>query len=316
MLSRYTVAFRAIFNRLAPQRLSVLLIVLALPTWGYAQTISRAYPITHEKRISSRLKLGLVKLKLAAHHSPNVFEYRYTSPDPSDLHYTYDILEDGTGDLDISNICSKNIENKTISLNKTISHRLRDWFSSDEEKREELPTLTITFTDQLPIDLALTLTAGEHELDLSSLKISSLELKSSACQTKVQFKKPNAEPMEKLKIATGASRFILEGLGNANFKELNVHGGASDVTMDFSGKATSKNAKAKISLGAGSLTVIVPQNDAVKLNYSENILSSIDLPKDFKKKGDVYVSGNYGSGLRTLEFDISTGMGSVKVEWK
>ncbi len=313
MLSTNTTATGAIFTHYS-RRLMMLSVLLAIQcasaTLCYAQAISRAYPITTEKKISSRVKLGLVKLKIAAHHSPNVFEYRYTAPDPNDLHFAYEILGDGTGDLDISNIRSKNAENKTISF------RLRDWFGSDEEKREELATLTLTFTDQLPIDLALTLAAGEHELDLSSLKISSLELKSGACQTKVQFKKPNAEPMEKLKIATGASRFVLEGLGNANFKELNVHGGASDVTMDFSGESKSQNAKAKISLGAGSLTVIVPQHDAVKLNYSENILSSVDLPKDFKKKGDIYVSGNYGSGLRTLEFDISTGMGSVKVEWK
>ncbi len=310
MLSKYIIASGGIFTHTAFRRSLLLSLLLVSAAVSHAQAISRAYPITTEKKISSRVKLGLVKLKLAAHHSPNVFEYRYTSPDPNDLHYTYDILEDGTGDLDISNLRSKNAENKNISF------RLRDWFGSDEEKREELAVLTLTFTDQLPIDLALTLAAGEHELDLSSLKLSSLELKSGACQTKVQFKKPNAEPMEKLKIATGASRFILEGLGNANFKELNVHGGASDVTMDFSGELKSQNAKAKISLGAGSLTVIVPQHDAVKLNYSENILSSVDLPKDFKKKGDIYVSGNYGAGLRTLEFDISTGMGSVKVEWK
>lgn len=311
MLSKYTIAFGA----LSLHRLPLLAILLVSSTLCNAQVISRAYPITTEKKISTRVKLGLVKLKVAAHHSPNVFEYRYTSPDPNDLHYTYEVSEDGIGDLDISNIRSNNAENKTISF------RLRDWFNSDEDKRQDLSTLTLTFTDQLPIDLALTLAAGEHELDLSSLKISSLELKSGACQTTVQFKKPNREPMEKLKVATGASRFVLEGLGNANFKELHMHGGASDVTMDFSGDATaehvkSKNAKAKISLGAGSLTVLVPQNDAVKLNYSENIFSSVDLPKDFKKKGDIYVSGNYGSGLRTLEFDISTGMGSVKVEWK
>lgn len=315
MLSKYTIVFRATLAPCYLRRLLLLVALLVTTTLCNGQVISRAYPITTEKKLSTRVKLGLVKLKVAAHHSPNVFEYRYTSPDPNDLHYAYDVSIDGTGDLDISNIRSKNAENKTISF------RLRDWFNSDEEKRQDLSALTLTFTDQIPIDLALTLAAGEHELDLSSLKISSLELKSGACQTTVQFKKPNREPMEKLKIATGASRFVLEGLGNANFKELHMHGGASDVTMDFSGETLSQNmksqnAKAKISLGAGSLTVIVPQYDAVKLNYSENILSSVDLPKDFKKKGDVYVSGNYGSGLRTLEFDISTGMGSVKVEWK
>jgi hypothetical protein len=297
------------------QRVLLLTILLVSSALCHAQAISRAYPITTEKKISTRVKLGLVKLKVSAHHSPNVFEYRYTSPDPSDLHYAYDVSQDGIGDLDISNLRSKNAESKNISF------RLRDWFSSDEEKRQDLSALTLTFTDQIPLDLVLTLAAGEHELDLSSLKLSSLELKSGACQTTVQFKKPNREPMEKLKIATGASRFVLEGLGNANFKELHMHGGASDVTMDFSGEVnaqsiTSQNAKAKISLGAGSLTVIVPQHDAVKLNYSENILSSVDLPEDFKKKGDMYVSGNYGNGVRTLEFDISTGIGSVKVEWK
>ncbi len=310
MLSTYTIASGAILTPQIFRRSLLLAILLVSATACYAQAISRAYPITTEKKISCRVKLGLVKLKVAAHHTPNVFEYRYISPDPNDLYYAYEVSEDGIGDLDISNIRSKNAENKTISF------RLRDWFNSDEEKRQDLSTLTLTLTDQLPIDLSITLAAGEHELDLSSLKLSSLELKSGACQTTVQFKKPNREPIEKLKIATGASRFVLEGLGNANFKELNMHGGASDVTMDFSGEAAAQNAKAKISLGAGSLTVLVPQRDAVKVNYSENILSSVDLPKDFKKKGDVYVSGNYGSGLRTLEFDISTGMGSVKVEWK
>ncbi len=310
MLSKYTIAFGTISTHRFTQRLLLLAILLMPTTVCCAQAVSRAYPITTEKKILSRVKLGLVKLKLAAHQSPNVFEYRYTSPDPNDLHYTYDVSEDGTGDLDISNIRSKNAENKTISF------RLRDWFNREEDKRQDLPTLNLTFTDQIPIDLVLTLAAGEHELDLSSLKLSSLELKSGACQTTVQFKKPNEKPIEKLKIATGASRFVLEGLGNANFKELHMHGGASDVTMDFSGDAKTRYAKAKISLGAGSLTVLVPQNDAVKVSYSENILSSVELPKDFKKKGDMYVSGNYGSGLRTLEFDISTGMGSVKVEWK
>ncbi|MFN3637077.1 MAG: hypothetical protein ACK4XY_01280 [Chloroherpetonaceae bacterium] len=310
MLSKYTIASGATSSCIFFRQSLLLLILLVSAALCHAQAISRAYPITTEKKLSARVKLGLVNLKIAAHHSPNVFEYRYASSDPNDLHYTYNISEDGTGDLDISNIRSKNAENKTISL------RLRDWFNSDEEKRQDLSALTLTFTDQLPIDLSITLAAGEHELDLSSLKLSSLELKSGACQTAVHFKKPNSEPMEKLKIATGASRFILKGLGNANFKEINMHGGASDVTMDFSGEMKLQNAKAKISLGAGSLTVIVPQDDAIKLNYSENILSSVDLPKDFKKKGDVYVSGNYGSGLRTLEFDISTGMGSVKVEWK
>ncbi len=310
MLSKYTIASGVTSSCIFSRQSLLLLILLVSAALCHAQAISRAYPITTEKKLSARVKLGLVKLKVAAHHSPNVFEYRYTSPDPSDLHYTYDISENGTGDLDISNIRSKNAENKTISF------RLRNWFNSEEEKRQDLSALTLTFSDQLPIDLSITLAAGEHELDLSSLKLSSLELKSGACQTNVQFKKPNREPMEKLKIATGASRFVLEGLGNANFKELHMHGGASDVTMDFSGEMKLQNAKAKISLGAGSLTVIVPQDDAIKLNYSENILSSVDLPKDFKKKGDVYVSGNYGSGLRTLEFDISTGMGSVKVEWK
>lgn len=275
-----------------------------------AQAISRAYPITTEKKISARVKLGLVKLKIAAHHSPNAFEYRYAAPDPSDLRYAYDVSENGVGDLDLSNIRSKNAENKNISF------RLRDWFGSDDEKREELPTLTLTFTDQLPIDLALTLAAGENELDFSSLKLSSLELKSGASQTSMRFKKPNQEPIEKLKIAAGASRLVAEGLGNANFKELHIHGGASDVTLDFSGELQSRNAKAKISLGAGSLTVIIPQTDAVKVNYCENIFSSIDLPKDFKKKGDAYFSGNYGQGLGILEFDISSGMGAVKLEWK
>ncbi|MCS6989081.1 MAG: hypothetical protein NZM06_06135 [Chloroherpetonaceae bacterium] len=290
----------------------VCLCVVALASVSLCrgQAVSRAYPVTSEKKISARVKLGLVNLKIGAHQSLNAFEYRYAASDPTDLRYEYEISQDGVGELELSNLRSKNAENKNISF------RLRDWFGADEDKREELPTLTLTFTDQLPIELFLTLAAGEHELDLSSLKLSSLELHSGACQTSVRFSKPNREAMERLKIATGASRFVVEGLGNANFKELNLHGGASDVTLDFSGELKARNAKAKISLGAGSLTVIVPQNEAVKLNYADNIFSSIDLPKDFKKKGDMYFSGNYGQGLGILEFDISSGMGAVKVEWK
>jgi hypothetical protein len=291
--------------------LAAFALLMVAPEASVAQVISRAYPITVEKKVSARIKLGLVKLKIAAHQSPNIFEYRYASENPNDLHYAYDLSENGVGDLDISNLRSKNADGKTISF------RLRDWFgSTDDDKNDQLSTLTLTLTESLPIDLHLTLAAGEHEIDLSSLKLASLELKSGACQTDVQFKQPNNIEMERLKIATGASRFSARGLCNANFRELHVHGGASDVTLDFSGELKLKKTKANISLGAGSLTLIVPKEDAVKLNYAENIFSTVNLPNDFKKKGDVYYSGNYAADGRILEFDISSGIGSVKLEWK
>lgn len=292
-------------------KLAALILLAFAPLAGLAQVISRAYPVTTEKKVSARIKLGLVKLKVAAHQSANVFEYRYASETPNDLHYNYDLSENGLGDLDISNLRSKSADGKNISF------RLRDWFGSDnDDKNDNLSSLTLTLTESLPIDLNLTLAAGEHEIDLSSLKLSSLELKSGACQTEVRFQKPNRIEMERLKIATGASRFVAKGLSNANFRELHVHGGASDVTLDFSGELKLHKAKASISLGAGSLTVFIPKAESVKLNYTENIFSSVNLPNDFKKKGDVYYSGNYAESACALEFDISSGIGSVKVEWK
>jgi hypothetical protein len=280
---------------------------LLIAKLGFAQqSITRTYPLTDEQKISAKLKLGALKLTLAGHDAKNVFEYQYTADSPNDLHYEYD-LQNGKGELLISNQKPKNQNGERKFIN------LGGWFSGDDV--EGPANLELSLSNRVPIDLALSVGAGEHDIDLSGMKISSLALSSGACRTSIAFKKPNSEAMQKLKISTGASSLDVDGLCNANFQEFSFSGGASEVTLSYDGELQ-RTCKSKISVGAGSVRLVFPRNAPVKIYYDDNIFSSLDIPSGFTKKGSTYTTTAYSEAGKTIDISISSGMGAVSVEWK
>jgi hypothetical protein len=268
-------------------------------------------PLTTEKSLSVQLDLGALKLQLGSQSTRHAFEYEFHSPDTASLFLDYSIRGD-VGYL--------SLQHKEVSEEPRRRRIRLDWrslFGSDEPA-EDVPQgsrLKLLLPSDIPIRLDFSVGAGYNDLDMSGLKVSDLNLTAGACATKLRFTVPNPIPMKKLRLSAGASKLIVEGLGNANFEEMEFSGGASDVTLDFSGSEI-RSSKVNISIGAGSVRILLPRHAGVKIKYNDNFFSSLKLPDDFTQDGEWFYSGNMSKVKGVLEMHVSSGVGSVRMRWK
>jgi len=284
--------------------------VFLLACDGFAQVSSRSVSLSGERALKADIEVGALKLILTSHSAPDVFRYEFDADDTTTLQCLYDI-RNGVGYLELHN----NSQDK----NRKKKFRLRDLFGGEDDEdtehgRRSNAILRLSLTDSIPIHLDLTVGAANTELDFSGLKLSNFSLSSGACAAKVRFKTPNRVTMQQMKLSTGASKLIVEGLGNANFERLEMSGGASDVVLDFDGKGCPA-AKANLSIGAGSLRIILPPTLDVDLNYSNDFFSTFRVPDAFEKNGDTYILRST-NGANNLKMNVSSGMGSVRIKLK
>jgi hypothetical protein len=69
---------------------------------------------------------------------------------------------------------------------------------------------------------------------------------------------------------------------------------------------------AKISGGLGHVVVFLPDNLGVKLFVDVGI-GAVDVPNEYRRQGEAYVSPNYNQAEETIEVDVSLGIGSVEI---
>jgi len=150
---------------------------------------------------------------------------------------------------------------------------------------------------------------------LTGLKIKDLNVDMGAAKGVILFRKPNPEKISRMNIDAGACKLEIEGLGNANFKEMSFDGGVGDFTLDFSGELNHE-AFVEIDMGLGRLTILVPDNIGVKIESKDSILSALSIEKDeFDEiEEDVWVNDQYGRTEGELNFNIEVGLGTVDIE--
>jgi hypothetical protein len=62
------------------------------------------------------------------------------------------------------------------------------------------------------------------------------------------------------------------------------------------------------------LTIVVPDEVGARVLYEKNLLSHIDLDRDFSASGeDEYVTDNYESARGRMNIRISSGLGNITV---
>lgn len=162
-------------------------------------------------------------------------------------------------------------------------------------------------------DLNINIGAGTGNIDLSGLKINNLEINSGAGKFYFQCNEPNPNLLREGKISTGVGDVRLDGLLNLNFKRLKIDGGVGKFSLNFNGKSEG-NHSVDISTGVGSVVIRVPYNVGVRLNDDSGFFSNLRVPRDFRKRGDIYQSPNFQEAASTIEFNISSGMGSISFE--
>jgi hypothetical protein len=171
----------------------------------------------------------------------------------------------------------------------------------------------LKITDAIPISLDVELGVGSGRFDLGGLQVKDFNLSTGASDVSLSFDEVNSASIEDINIESGVGSFAASNLGNAKFKRLQFQGGVGSCILDFTGDLDAEvDVDAEVSLGM--LTLIIPEDVGARVLYDKNLISHIELDRDFSSSGeDEYVTDNYESTQARMNIRISAGLGNITV---
>ena len=144
----------------------------------------------------------------------------------------------------------------------------------------------LRFNEDVPIDMEVTLGAGEGQLELDSLALNSLSFEGGAGDIEVD-------------------------LSGSTLRDLDLRMGAGDVSVDLSGN-WQQDLSANMQGGVGRATVFLPASAGVRVEIQGG-LGQVNAA-GFNQNGNVYTNDAYGESEVTLEIDIDGGVGEINLE--
>jgi hypothetical protein len=249
----------------------------------------------HKLQVVMEVSFGTVTIEHGSGDNVAVLDYDEAEDARHKLQISYDV-SGGCGYLHIKS--------------KQSSHF---WSDDDSDNSSNKHHLYIKLSDALPIDFDLSLGAGRSDIDLTDLQVNELKISTGASSVSLRCDKPNLLSTDEVNIESGVSKFTASDLCNLNFRNLKFSGGIGSYRLDFGG-TLAQNAKVKIEVGLGSITINVPKYIPAKLFYDDNWLSSIRVDDDFEKThSGEYQTADFTNAAMRLTFDVEAGLGSVKV---
>ncbi len=190
-------------------------------------------------------------------------------------------------------------------------HRHLDWDDDTENSWE------FTLSPDVTIDMIIDIGAADAELELGGLMLREFDLDVGAADARVAFSEPNLATLEMFRVDAGACDLDLSGLGNARFEHLDFDGGVGSFTLDFTGEFEFE-ASAEISVGLGSIEIILPEGIGVRIEAEDNWLSSVDLPRRYfdRVDDDIYETENYDEAEYKLTIQLEIGLGSANISFE
>jgi len=280
-----------------------LLIGLAVVLSGFTFLSSKHFhkdiPLTHERELKVTLDAGFGDVSISRGKLHSAFDADIDTEQGNDFGDFVDYtVRDDVGYLEINTSADVKSHSKKHSINFE-SLKSNEW--------------DMRFPEGIPISFEIGLGLGKGDFDLSGLNIKDLKLSAGASSVAMRFNTPNRSVIEDLTIESGLSKFVGEGLCNANFNHLKFEGGVGSYTLDFGGELK-KEVDVDIEVGLGSLVVRVPEEIGVRIIYEKSLLAHIDIDRSFTEEGDnSYFSPNYKSAQGRMNVRIQAGLGSVKV---
>ncbi len=171
--------------------------------------------------------------------------------------------------------------------------------TSDVENNWEL-----AITETLPLSITIEGGASENDFDLTGLQLTDLRIVQGASDTKIRFDTPNPQTIERFIFTTGASSAKLTGLGNANFKQMTMSGGAGDYTLDFNG-TFQQDAVVDIKTGISNITIILPAELKAIVNNNGTV-TNINTRGTWLVTDNTYTTLSEGFTL-TINLDMAVG---------
>lgn len=151
-----------------------------------------------------------------------------------------------------------------------------------------VPELALQIGKQRPFALAIAAGASENHLELGGLPIKELEINHGAGSVDVTFSTPLPIPTRRMKFGVGAGKTDAYKLGNVNFQELAVEGGAASCLVDFSGSGV-QNGSVRLSTAMAGVEARIPSGLAAEVT-SENLLGQPQADSGFTHRGGVWLS--------------------------
>jgi hypothetical protein len=169
---------------------------------------------------------------------------------------------------------------------------------------------TLSFSENVPLDLRLDVGASSGEIELGGLAIENLDLTTGAADLRLGFAKPNPERLASLHIYSGAAKLELHELGNANLDELTFDGGLGTYLFDFGGN-WQRSADVRILAGASQVTLRLPQEIGVRVCPGE--LHHEEMGELEAREG-CFVNALYDQSEITLDIDLDLGIGKLDIK--
>jgi hypothetical protein len=282
-----------------------LVLVAALAAAGNASA-DRLTTVTERavgdsvKTVDAEIKLAVGKFTIAKSLAANG-EVATLSGRYDESKYKYDYFFDRSG--------------KRGDL--TFSSELKSHFHTNIDTKDN--NWDIAFSPDVELRCNMDIGAADCDIDLGGLSVTELALNVGAAEAHVDFSTPNGKQLSLFKIEAGACDLKVANIGNSRFDRLDFEGGVGSFTLDFSG-AFDFCADAEISVGLGSVTIILPETIGVRLEADDSFLSSIDFPKRLMKpvhgREGVYETENYGTAKGQLTVKLDVGMGSADIKFR
>lgn len=172
--------------------------------------------------------------------------------------------------------------------------------------------LTLGLTARAPLDLDVQLGAVEAELDLTGLRVRSLDFASGASRATVRFDTAARQPLERLSLQVGAGTLRVLGLAQAQARRIDASGGVGEIVLDFAGSWTG-DVEVDLALAIGQARLVVPPDVGVRVEAEARWLNRLDLP-GFERDGDAWVSPGYASARRTMRVALTSVLGTLAIE--
>jgi hypothetical protein len=144
---------------------------------------------------------------------------------------------------------------------------------------------TLSFNDDVPMDLSLSIGASKGHIDLRGLEL------------------------ESLNVEVGAGEGDL-WLGDNPLRSMDIEMGAGNYTIDMTGD-WGDNLDAEITGGVGKLIVYLPSDVGVRVDVAMGI-AAVEA-EGLEKDGNTYTNAAFGDSDITLRIDIQGGVGDIRL---
>lgn len=173
----------------------------------------------------------------------------------------------------------------------------------------------VKLTDKLPFEVELKADASDVRMDMSNMRISSVDTVLNASSAKLYFDEANKEEFDKFKLDANASSADIYGAGNIGFEVLDIDTDASKITVDLTGE-NKRSGEVRIEANASTVKLKLPENIGVRIVIDNNELSSVNINNDMilSRSKKEYVSNNYEDAEKTLKIYADLNVTTLTIE--